>query len=214
MHLDKRVFHALVLHGGLNACSVVTLRNELTGQALISGQARQWRDYFVSGGTGAVGCLVQMLGVEQEGGSRPLAYAASRALAGLAAVPANAPEVVRVRPCVLPMPFGLLVVAETCWAPLRIVWLSLTVLPAEPVSSRAQELVVTLEQSSPPGKQSAALLLWELLCVPGSADTDAHMATLCAGGPDGLVRGLSWALHASRWGAAGIVQALTHESHK
>jgi hypothetical protein len=69
----------------------------MAGQVLVSGQARQWRDYFVSGGTGAVGCLAQMLGVEQAGGGRPLAYAASRALAGLAAVPANTAEVVRVR---------------------------------------------------------------------------------------------------------------------
>ncbi len=76
-----------------------------------------------------------------------------------------------------------------------------------------QELVLALQQSSPPGKQAAALLLWELLCAPGSADTDSHMATLC-GGHDGLVPGLSWALHASCWGAAGLTQALTHESHK
>jgi hypothetical protein len=73
--------------------------------------------------------------------------------------------------------------------------------------------VRALQQSSPAGKQHAALALWELLYVPASQSVSPHMATLVAG-QDSLVPGLSWALDASCWAAAGLIQALTCEPHK
>lgn len=71
-----------------------------------------------------------------------------------------------------------------------------------------------LQHSSHGGRQRAALALWQLLCPPGATDgVSMHTATLMAG-HGALVSGLSWALDASCWGAAGLIQALTYDPHK
>ena len=76
-----------------------------------------------------------------------------------------------------------------------------------------QELVAALHKGTPSGKHAAAVLLWQLLTVPASANMDPAMAGMCMS-CEGLVPGLSWALHASSWAAAGLIQALTHDNHR
>ena len=68
-------------------------------QALVSGPGQQWRDYFVCRGTSALTCLLQQLTAAD---AAPAAtFAASRALACLAANPANQSDTIKVRhPCV------------------------------------------------------------------------------------------------------------------
>lgn len=65
------------------------------------------------------------------------------------------------------------------------------------------------------GKQQAVLLLWRLLMAPAAPpaqlSTNPAMAALCIE-HDGLMRGISWALFADSWAAAGVLQALTHDS--
>lgn len=61
------------------------------------------------------------------------------------------------------------------------------------------------------GKQEAARLLWELLCVQATSSSNTVVASALAASPE-LLRSLSWGLHAGAWGAAGIIQALTHDS--
>lgn len=61
----------------------------------MSGPGQKWRDYFVCRGTSALTCLLQQLSAAN---ALPAAtFAASRALAGLAANPANQSDTIRVR---------------------------------------------------------------------------------------------------------------------
>ena len=65
-------------------------------QVLVSGPGQKWRDYFVCRGTSALTCLLQQL--TAAGASPAATFAASRALAGLAANPANQSDTIKVRP--------------------------------------------------------------------------------------------------------------------
>ncbi len=76
-----------------------------------------------------------------------------------------------------------------------------------------QGLVAALQRGEDAGKQRAALLLWELLQAPGSGGTNTGVVSLCAAS-EGLVPGISWALHAGASGAAGVMHALVHDNHR
>ncbi len=76
-----------------------------------------------------------------------------------------------------------------------------------------QELVAALQKGSSSGKQVAAVLLWQMLTVPATASTNPAVAGVCMASA-GFLPGISWALHASSWAAAGLIQALTHEGHR
>ena len=76
-----------------------------------------------------------------------------------------------------------------------------------------QELLGALQRGNESGKQQAALLLWQLLNAASAASTNPALAAQCAASND-LVPGISWALHAQSWAAAGIVQALTYDDHR
>lgn len=80
-------------------------------------------------------------------------------------------------------------------------------------SCSMQGLVAALQRGEDAGKQRAALLLWELLQVPGSGSTNTAVVSLCASS-EGLVPGISWALHAGASAAAGVLHALVHDNHR
>ena len=80
-------------------------------------------------------------------------------------------------------------------------------------SCSLQGLVAALQRGEDAGKQRAALLLWELLQAPGAGSTTAAVVSLCASS-EGLVPGISWALHAGASAAAGVLQALVHDNHR
>ena len=72
----------------------MTLPNVAVLQVLVSGPGQQWRDYFVCRGTSALTCLLQQLTAPD---APPAAtFAASRALAGLAASSANQGDIIKV----------------------------------------------------------------------------------------------------------------------
>ncbi len=66
-------------------------------QVLVAGPGQQWRDYFICKGTGAIPCLVRQM--TSDAASRAASSAASRALAGLAAIPVNQSEALQVGTC-------------------------------------------------------------------------------------------------------------------
>ncbi|CAL8467717.1 g7255 [Coccomyxa elongata] len=92
---------------------------------------------------------------------------------------------------------------------------ALTCLAALPVNQPAivQELLSVLQRGNESGKQQTGLLLWRLLNAGATASTNPAVAAQCAASHD-LVPGISWALHAQSWAAAGIVQALTYDGHR
>ena len=65
----------------------------------MSGPGQKWRDYFVCRGTSALTCLLQQLTAASA--SPAATFAASRALAGLAANPANQSDTIKVRSLLL-----------------------------------------------------------------------------------------------------------------
>ena len=72
----------------------VAIHNTAMLQVLVSGPGQQWRDYFVCRGTSALICLLQQLTAPDA--SPAATFAASRALAGLAASSANQGDIIKV----------------------------------------------------------------------------------------------------------------------
>ena len=72
----------------------MTIHNAAVLQVLVSGPGQQWRDYFVCRGTCALTCLLQQLTAPDA--SPAATFAASRALAGLAASSANQGDIIKV----------------------------------------------------------------------------------------------------------------------
>ena len=74
--------------------TLVAIHNAAVLQVLVSGPGQQWRDYFVCRGTSALTCLLQQLTAPDA--SSAATFAASRALAGLAASSANQGDIIKV----------------------------------------------------------------------------------------------------------------------
>ena len=72
----------------------MAIYNAAVLQVLVSGPGQQWRGYFVCRGTSALTCLLQQLTAPDA--SPAATFAASRALAGLAASSANQGDIIKV----------------------------------------------------------------------------------------------------------------------
>ena len=82
------------MKGSPQCLTWVAIHNAAVLQVLVSGPGQQWRDYFVCRGTSALTCLLQQLTAPDA--SPAATFAASRALAGLAASSANQGDIIKV----------------------------------------------------------------------------------------------------------------------
>lgn len=172
---------------------------------LTAGPAQQWPDYFICAGTTAVLSLMQQLTMDS---SRTAGvYAASCALTCLAALPVNQPAIVQVHLASSLCPSINCVASQPCCVYADVPTFS----KRHPLL--VQELLSALQRGNESGKQQTGLLLWRLLNAGATASTNPAVAAQCAASND-LVPGISWALHAQSWAAAGIVQALTYDGHR